>query len=249
MKLRTLGLAATAAVALMSGQAFADSAPAAAPAVSVAFNAAVTNDYIFRGLSQTSGDTAGQGGVDVTAGLFYAGTWLSNVNFGPTVNDPSNKTKLEYDLYAGVRPVAAGINFDLGVIRYGYTDSPSAAHYAYWEGKILASKAFGPATLGGAFYYSPEFFGKTGDAEYYEINGAYTLGTKASISGAVGYQNLDKTKAGITGYTTWNLGVGYPITDHLAVDLRYWDTDHKATRFYTKTFAGDRLVATLKATF
>jgi len=43
--------------------------------------------------------------------------------------------------------------------------------------------------------------------------------------------------------------VGYPIMDHLSIDLRYWDTSHKATRFYTKTFAGDRLVATLKATF
>jgi len=244
MKLRNLGLASAAVIALMAGtQAMAEDAPA------VSFNASVTNDYVFRGLSQTSGDAAAQGGVDVGMGMFYAGTWLSNVDFGPTAGDPDNKTSIEYDLYAGVKPVLGAVNLDLGVIRYGYTDSPKVAHYDYWEGKILASTAMGPATVGAAFYYSPEFFGKTGNAEYYEINAAYTLASKASISGAFGYQDLDKSKAGISSYTTWNVGIGYPITDHLAVDLRYIDTSHKALRFYTKTFAGDRIVGTLKATF
>jgi len=246
MRKFALWLAAGTAVALTAGQAWADDAPSGP---TVAFNAAVTNDYLFRGLSQTSGDAAAQGGVDVTAGMFYAGTWLSNVNFGATAGDPSNKTKIEYDLYAGVRPVLGPVNLDVGVIRYGYTDSPKVAHYDYWEGKVLASHAMGPATIGAAFYYSPEFFGKVGNAEYYEVNAAYTLATKASISGALGYQDLEKSKAGISSYTTWNLGVGYPVTDHLSVDLRYWDTSQKATHFYTKTFAGDRLVATLKATF
>jgi uncharacterized protein (TIGR02001 family) len=246
MKLCTLCVAALSTVALLSGPAKAEDAPSG-PAV--AFNAAVTNDYLFRGLSQTSGEAAGQGGVDLTAGMLYAGTWLSNVNFGPTAGDPNNKTSIEYDLYAGARPVIGPVNFDVGIIRYGYTDSPKAAHYDYWEGKILASHAMGPATVGGAFYYSPEFFGKVGDAEYYEINGSYALHNKASISGAVGYQALDKKKAGIGGYTTWNVGAGYPVTDHVSIDLRYWDTSHKATRFYTKTFAGDRLVAMLKVTF
>jgi uncharacterized protein (TIGR02001 family) len=246
MKIRSLMFGACAAVALSCGPAFAADAPSGP---TVAFNAAITNDYLFRGLSQTSGDAAAQGGVDVTAGMLYAGTWLSNVNFGATAGDPSNKSKIEYDLYAGVRPVLGPINLDVGAIRYGYTDSPKAAHYAYWEGKILASHTTGPATIGAAFYYSPEFFGKTGNAEYYELNAAYTLKNKASVSGAVGFQDLDKSKAGISNYTTWNLGVGYPLMDHLSVDLRYWDTSNKATHFYTKTFAGDRIVATLKATF
>ena len=238
-----LGAAAAAALSVMGGQAFAEDAPSG-PVVT--FNAAITNDYLFRGLSQTSGDTAASGGADVTSGILYAGTWLSNVNFGATTGDPANKTKIEYDLYAGVRPVLAGVNLDLGVIRYGYTSSPGSANYDYWEGKILASKAFGPATLGGAFYYSPEFFGKIGKAYYYEVNGAYAFANKATVSGAFGYQDLEFDKSD---YATWNVGVGYPLTDHLAVDLRYWDTDNNGDHFYGSTFAGERLVATLKATF
>ncbi len=234
MKL-SLSLCAFAAAA-----AFAGSALAAGP--TVAFNADVTNDYVFRGLSQTSGKAAAQGGVDVTQDLFYAGAWVSNVDFGPFDN-----SSLEYDLYAGVRPAFAGLNFDFGVIRYGYTRGPSADNY--YEVKALATKTFGPATVGASFFYSPEFFGKTGKAEYYELNAAYTFKNKATLSGAVGYQDLDVNKVGLTGYTTVNVGVTYPVTDKFGIDFRYWGTDNKATNFYGKTFAGDRLAATAKVTF
>ena len=46
-------------------------------------------------------------------------------------------------------------------------------------------------------------------------------------------------------YTTWNLGAAYQLTDTLALDLRYHDTDqHDFGDIY-----GARAVATLKATF
>src|ERR1700744_876752 len=52
-------------------------APAAAPPAPTgpqfAFNLAVTSDYVFRGISQTSGEAAASGGIDVTDGLFYVG--------------------------------------------------------------------------------------------------------------------------------------------------------------------------------
>jgi uncharacterized protein (TIGR02001 family) len=228
------------------------SAPAAAPApaYTYVFNLAYTSDYLFRGLSQTSGDGAPSGGVDVTFGQFYLGNWDSKVNFGPTAGDPGNETSVEYDLYGGFRPTLGPVALDVGFIRYGYVNAPNAAHYDYWEGKILASYATGPNTLGGAFYYSPEFFGKTGAAEYYEINDAYSgLIKNVTLSGAVGYQALDKAKAGIKGYTTWNVGATYAFNSHIGVDVRYWGTDKDATDFYTKTFAGDRVVGTLKVTF
>ena len=39
------------------------------------FNVAAASDYVFRGVSQTEEDPAISGGVDVTVGSFYAGTW------------------------------------------------------------------------------------------------------------------------------------------------------------------------------
>ena len=247
----TLGAAAA---ALAFGSTAMAQAPAAAappaPAYTFAYHVAYTSDYLFRGLSQTSGDGALSGGIDFTAGKFYLGNWDSKVNFGPTAGDPKNKTTVDYDLYGGFRPTLGAVNLDIGVIRDGYIGAPSRANYDYWEGKLAGSYASGPNTLGGAFYYSPEFFGKTGSAEYFEVNDAYVVGkTPLTISGAVGYQALDKAKAGINGYTTWNVGGTYAFNSHVGVDLRYWGTDSKATKFYSKTFAGDRIVGTLKVAF
>ena len=218
-------------------------------APSLAYSAAVSSDYIFRGISQTKGKPAVNGGIDATAGMFYASAWLSNVDFGPSEADPDNDTNLEYDLYAGIAPVVSGIDLDIGVIRYGYVNSPSDANFTFWEGKIGAYKTIGDATIGAEFYYSPEFFGETGQAYYYEASAAYVLPIKATISGAIGYQDLEEEKAGITGYTTWNLGLTYPLNDHFGIDVRYSGTDSKATDFYTDKFAGDRFTASLKAAF
>src|SRR5574340_378674 len=45
-------------------------------------NVGMTSDYIFRGISQTGGDPAVQGGLDYThSSGFYLGTWGSNVGW------------------------------------------------------------------------------------------------------------------------------------------------------------------------
>ena len=54
------------------------------------------------------------------------------------------------------------------------------------------------------------------------MNGAVPLGeTKFTVSGALGYQQVK----GPLDYTTWNVGVGFALTDHVAFDVRYWDTN------------------------
>ncbi|QTC89836.1 TorF family putative porin [Brevundimonas goettingensis] len=200
------------------------------------FNVAGTSDYVFRGVSQTQEDPALSGGVDLTAGSFYAGSWASNVDFG------DGDTNAEIDLYGGIRPEVAGWNLDLGVVGYLYTNQPDGADYDYAEFKAAASRAFGPATLGGAVYWSPDFFGASEDeATYVEANAAISPADKWTISGAVGRQFVSSD----FDYTTWNLGAAYQLTPHFAVDVRYHDTDqHDFGDIY-----GARAVASLKATF
>src|ERR1035437_8473000 len=66
------GLAQTAAPA---------EAPAAAPASPLTGNMTIATDYIFRGLTQTKGKPAIQGGFDYAhPSGFYVGTWLSNIS-------------------------------------------------------------------------------------------------------------------------------------------------------------------------
>lgn len=210
MRTLKLALAATAASLCFAGAAYAqdDSGP------SFSFNIGANTDYVFRGISQTDEDPSVFGGVDATMGIGYAGVWVSNVDF-------SNGTDAEYDIYAGIKPTAGPVTFDLGVIYYGYVDSPKGSNQDYVEAKLAASVPAGPATLGAAVFYSPEFFGDTGDAWYYEVNAAVTIpDTKVSVSGALGRQDIQVGP----GYTTWNAGLGYALTDNISLDLRYWDT-------------------------
>jgi uncharacterized protein (TIGR02001 family) len=220
--MKTIKLALLAAVASLAVGGVAQAQDAESP-VKVAFNIGAASDYVFRGISQTDEDPQIFGGVDATIGMGYVGFWASNVDFG-------NSTTMEYDIYGGFKPTLGAVALDLGVIYYGYADKPAGPDEAYWEFKAAGSVPVGPATVGLAFYYSPEFFGETGTALYSEINGSVPIkDTKFSVSGAFGHQEIDAGGS----YSTWNLGVGFAVNDHLGFDLRYWDTDeHSFGKLY-----------------
>lgn len=199
-------------------------------------NVAVASDYVFRGVSQTKEDAAISAGVDMSNGVIYAGAWASNVAF---VGDAD--TSIETDVYAGVRPEFGGFNWDFGVVGYLY-DEPETLDYDYVELKAASSRAVGPATVGAAVFWSPDFFGTSEDeATYAEVNAAFAPADRWTVSGAVGRQWLSSD----FDYTTWNVGAAYALTDNLAVDIRYHDTDEPD---FGQVYES-RAVATLKATF
>jgi len=236
---RLLGLAVAASAMMAGGTAAAET--------DVSFNVGVATDYIFRGIDQTGYYDEGQafGGIDATSGTFYAGAWVSNTG-------PNPGQFIEYDLYAGWKPVAGPVTFDLGLIYYGYTDSDAVggeSELSTYELKAAASIAAGGATWGAAVYWTPNFSGDFDGADdnaglYFEVNGAYTFSNSATLSGAIGA--VDVEDYAVDGYTTWNIGVAYPITENFSIDGRYIDTDDDAF-FYG--YAGDRLVGTLKVVF
>ncbi len=79
----------------------------------VAANIAVVSDYLFRGINQTDG-AAVQGGLDWSADSgMYAGTWISNVDFG-------GKEDSEVDLYAGYGGEAGSFGYDVSGLYYWY---------------------------------------------------------------------------------------------------------------------------------
>jgi uncharacterized protein (TIGR02001 family) len=221
-----LACAAAMAVLLTAGAASAQDTPV------IAWNLGVTSDYVFRGYTQTSEDAAIFGGVDVTAGDFYAGAWASNVDFG-------DDTDVEVDLYGGYRTEVSGFAVDVGVVGYLYTSQPAGADYDYVELKAAASRAIGPLTLGAALYWSPDFFGADEEATYVEANAAFSPAAQWTVSGAIGHQSLDVN----ADYATWNAGVAYALTDNVVVDLRYHDTDVDGP------LSDDRVVGALKFLF
>lgn len=218
--------AAAAAVLLTAGAASAQDAP------EVAWNVVAASDYVFRGYSQTNQDPALQGGVDVTIGALYVGAWASSVDFG-------DDTDAEVDIYGGYRGEAGGFAFDVGAVAYLYVGAPNGADYDYVELKGAVSRAIGPATIGAAVFWSPDFFGVDEEATYVEANIAFAPAPQWTVSGAVGHQALDVN----ADYATWHAGVAYAFTDNVVVDVRYHDTD------VTGPLSDDRVVAALKLLF
>lgn len=218
--------AAAAAVLLTAGAAAARDTP------EIAWNLGATSDYVFRGFSQTGEDPAIFGGVDLTSGGFYAGAWASTVDFG-------DDTDAEVDLYGGYRTEIAGFAVDLGAVGYFYVSQPAGADYDFVELKVAASRAVGPVTVGMAAYWSPDFFGADERAAYVEASAAFAPAAKWTVSGAVGHQALDVN----ADYAVWNVGVGYAVSDHVGIDVRYYDTDLDGP------WSDDRVAAALKIVF
>jgi uncharacterized protein (TIGR02001 family) len=235
---KAIALAALAAGFLAtSAPAMADGA-AAAPTPDFTFtgNINITNNYIFRGFSQTNGDFAVQGGFDLShkSGL-YIGTWASNVEFKDQTAPFSNSTTIEVDLYGGYKGTFGNsiFSYDIGGIYYSYPGN-NGTGYNYWEfyGKVNADLGF--MTIGTGFVYSPDFFANAGDAINIPINvsvpiplGSDTWGL--SVSGQLGYNKF--TTTGVTwdgihdDYLNWNVGLTVAITNWFNVDLRYHDTN------------------------
>ena len=128
---KSISLAAAVAAALTSGVAMAE----------LTGNAAITNNYIWRGITQTNDQAAGQGGLDYSFGPgFYVGTWLSNVDFSGSGDG------YEMDVYAGWGGETGGFAYDLGVLTYQYPVTPE---FNFTE--VYASGTFSVITLGLAY--------------------------------------------------------------------------------------------------
>lgn len=82
-------------------------------------NASVTNNYLWRGLTQSINEGAIQGGVDYShESGFYAGTWTSNVSY-----DSDDVYSYEHDMYFGFAGEAGGMSYDVGYLYYNYDEN------------------------------------------------------------------------------------------------------------------------------
>jgi uncharacterized protein (TIGR02001 family) len=233
--------------------------PAAASALAVTGYVDVTNDYIFRGVSNNHREVSGQGGADLTYGIFYAGTFFTGVQFGaPSAIAPAD---VELDLYGGIKPKWGDITFDFGVITYNYINSKVNHHAGLFDPFYYEFKAGASATvlkdvsLSGTVYVSPDYFGETGEATTLEGTASKPI-TKIhdvdiAASGTIGhtfYGNAVANGAKNFDYTYGNLGLTGTYKT-ISLDLRWWDTDLPAAGCVDPFKCGSAFAATFKVAF
>ena len=247
----SLGAVSLLAAAVFAGPAFADGMPGRgrvkAPETrtgpcTVSANVGYTTDYVFRGISQTNEEAAVQGGVDLTCGKFYLGTWGSSIAFG-------NGT--EIDIYGGYKTSSGPVSWDVGFIYYAYPGAPSFLDLDYVELKIGASaEIVKGGTVGATLFYSPEYTGNTGEVFTWELSYSQALPNvgmfSPTVSATYGYSDFQDLS--FLSYAYWNIGVSLAFYDRWSLDLRYWDTDGEGAAF-ANPLADGRFVATLKYTF
>jgi len=187
-------------------------ASGAATAVEVSGNVALTSDYVWRGISQTDGSPAVQGGFDAgfDSGL-YAGIWGSNIDFG---GDES----LEVDTYAGWAGEFSGVGVDVGFINYHYPTSDDGTNFS----EAYAGVSFGPFSLtySAGLDLGSEDLGDTDLGDYTDLG--VDFGEFAGIGFSAHYGHYDVR--GDDNYDDWKIAAS---TSFMEVDfeLAYSDTD------------------------
>jgi uncharacterized protein (TIGR02001 family) len=214
-----------------SAAAFAQTAPAA-PESTLGYNVGVASEYRYRGIAQTKGDPALQGGVDyANTNGFYAGAWGSTIKWikeaGTDVKGP-----VELDIYAGYKFEAAGLAYDVGYLRYEYVGNTynkvgvnANTDEAY--GAVTA----GPATLKYSYAFS-DLFG-TPDSKgsaYWDLSATFDLGEGYSLVPHAGRQVI---KNSVNSYTDIALTLNKDLGDGLAASAAFISTNAKNNANYS----------------
>ncbi|HEX2447470.1 MAG TPA: TorF family putative porin [Methyloceanibacter sp.] len=206
---------------------------------------AFVTDYLFRGVTNTGNGPAVQPEVDLYWGIFYAGMWGSNTDFGDGV---------EIDYYVGITPKWRNITFNFAALYYSYPGANSEIDY--FEAKAGASWTGGNWTIAVTNYWGPDFSNFAGSSNAIEGQVGYALNWKPfnffspTISGGVAFQSFEEDA---DDYTYWNAGLTLAFMEHWSVDARYWDTDLSDTGCSIlsgiRNGCDERVVGTLKAVF
>lgn len=215
MKHKTIFIFTVLAVA--SSSAFAEPATEAKAPYTIAANVALVSDYVFRGLTQTNGKPAIQGGIDYSNDSgFYLGTWMSNISWwsdqnagtrsapvalsspgaagAPYAANLSNQASLEWDMYGGYKgSFAKDWTYDIGLLRYQYpgTYDNVGAYRNPNTTEVYAAIGYRWLTLKYSKAVSTYTFGvnESKGADYLDLSAAIPLGdTGVNLQAHVGHQ-------------------------------------------------------------
>jgi len=181
--------------------------------------AAMTADYRYRGISENSLHMTPQGSVAWSSeGGFYAGTWLSEVDW-----TGNGHAFLEVDLYAGKHFDLDGTDLDAEAYYYSYPGRGSITSN-YFEGILHFSHNLGPVAFTFVGAASPEWSNGTGPGFYVAGTGAYPMTDWLTISSNLGHQWVQQAPSG---YTHYDFGLT-AAERSVSLDLRYIGNDIRA---------------------
>ena len=223
---------------------------AAQAAVAVTGTAALTSDYLFRGISQSNEGMAVQGSFTATddSGIYFT-AWGSSISKLATAKDESAGT--EIDTLLGYTTTKGDFTYDVGVMRYNYpgADKPQAGlatRTSYNE--AYASVSYKGAKFGTA--YSNDYFAMSGKFNYFYADYAAQLTEKVGAVAHVGYNLFEKDTfltGGEKSYYDYKVGLNTTVVG-LGLEAAYIGSEASKTKlFYGDTGKGRAVFTVSKA--
>ncbi|AXS78614.1 TorF family putative porin [Dechloromonas sp. HYN0024] len=223
-------LIALALVSAFAVPAFAEEAAPAAEAPALTGNVGLFSSYRFRGIDQTMGKPALQGGFDYahSSGL-YVGNWNSNVS--SYAGYPGGN--LEMDFYGGYKMAFGDFGLDVGGLYYYYPGTDGAAggfkSGVVHNGEVYVGTSWKFLTLKASYAVTDYFNAANTKGTYYiDLGAAYDLGDGWGVNGHVGYLDLAHSTTG--DYADWKLGVTKDVGGYV-FGLSYIGTDADKTAY------------------
>jgi uncharacterized protein (TIGR02001 family) len=253
---------ASLAVAIAALPALASAQAKPEPDYTLTANVTLASQYLFRGISQTDGKPAIQGGFDFAhkSGV-YLGNWNSNISWLSDAN-PGLTAPIEMDFYGGWKTTLGDFGLDFGGIYYYYplrNDPPGFVSPDTFE--AYAGTSWGPLSVKFSYAFT-DFFGlKDSDGSYY-IDGTvnYPIAdTGFSVLAHLGYQGVSTSSTTPTclngsksySYTDWRLGGAYTI-DGWTIGAYWSDTSAEAacwTNLAGRNLSKSQFLATIGRSF
>ena len=151
-------------------------------------NGTLTNDYKFRGISQSDESAALQGGFDLGhESGFYAGAWASSVDFDTNGDGLDGSLELDYFVGYGSDIGDSGLTYDVGVMIYTYPGDDGL------EGdfnELYGSIGWNDLTVG--FAYSDDYYAETDEFWYLYADYSLALPNDFALDLHVGHNMLEE---------------------------------------------------------
>lgn len=198
-------------------------------AITLSGTVALVSDYRFRGVSQSGGDPAVQGGLTVTheSGV-YAAVWSSSVSFDK-LGAGAVYGSQEVDLSAGwSREIASGLTADLGLGYYAYPGG-HVGKANFFEGYGSLATTYGPARLklGANYAWPQDSLAGTHNLYVFASADAAIPTTPVTLSARLGYQDGPLAAAWVASGGAqrhgwdWSLGASATVLGRLTLGASY----------------------------
>jgi uncharacterized protein (TIGR02001 family) len=203
---------------------------------------AATTDYVFRGVSQSYGGAALQGGINYQSPVgWFAGAWASNVDPYPFGRDFA-----EVNVYGGFgRALGREWTTRVTYTRYLYAWDHRPKPYDYGEfsltlgflDRLAATISYQPDST----RYAVPGYVRNRPATAYELTGRWPLPRNFALVGGVGYYDL--THLYRVGYWSGSVGASYAFR-RFEIDVTRFFSDATVRRLFEDATADGRWVAT-----